>query len=78
MAFRYYAQETAWRLDLYGWIRNLSSGDVELIAEGDRQSVETFARWCNEGPPLAEVDEVVVEEQPVDEPLKPFAILRTL
>ena len=79
VAFRMCAQEAAWRLDLHGWIRNLSCGErVELVVSGDDQSVETFLKWCADGPPLAAVEKVEVSEDAGDEELKPFAILETL
>ena len=79
VAFRMFAQEAAWRLDLHGWIRNRSCGQrVELVVSGDDQSVETFIRWCGDGPPLAKVERVEAEDDPSEEPLKPFAILETL
>lgn len=76
VAFRMCAQEAAWRLDLHGWIRNRSCGErVELVVTGDDQSVETFLRWCGDGPPLAAVEKVEVSDDEGDEELKPFAIL---
>tara|TARA_R110002072_G_scaffold113232_1_gene242613 strand:- start:74 stop:355 length:282 start_codon:yes stop_codon:yes gene_type:complete len=76
VAFRMCAQEAAWRLDLHGWIRNLSCGQrVELVVSGDDQSVETFLKWCGDGPPLAKVEKVEVSDDAGDEELKPFAIL---
>ena len=77
VCFRMSAQEAAWRLDLLGWIRNLPCGRrVELVVEGDDQSVETFLTWCRTGPAFARVDAVEISDEPEDEALKPFAILR--
>ena len=78
VAFRMYAQEMAWRLDLHGWIRNLADRrTVELVAEGDDDSVQAFVEWCREGPPTADVERVEVEDDDSTDTLKPFAILPT-
>jgi len=76
VAFRMYAQEMAWRLDLLGWIRNLpDKRTVEIVAEGDDESVETFVEWCGVGPPHAQVERVDAVDDPSTDALKPFAIL---
>ncbi|MGE0711909.1 MAG: acylphosphatase [Planctomycetota bacterium] len=79
VCFRTSAQEAAWRLDLLGWVRNRADPRLlELVVEGDDLSVETFVRWCQDGPPLARVETVEVEDEPLGEALKPFAILPTI
>ena len=45
---------------LSGWVRNLTDGRVELLAEGDRPQVEALVLWCQEGPPDAYVKGVDV------------------
>jgi len=65
VGFRYFAQEAALVEGLSGWVRNLPSGDVEVLAEGDAEAVERFSRQLARGPALARVDRVdVVEETP--------------
>ena len=60
--FRASTREQALRLGLSGIARNLDDGRVEVIAAGDGQSLESLARWLQEGPPAAEVVEVVRED----------------
>jgi len=75
VGFRYTAQEVAWRLDLYGWIRNRACGTrVECVVEGPEDSVQAFVSWLEQGPPYAEVERVEVEPDGSSEALKPFAI----
>lgn len=50
--------ETAQRLALSGWVRNLPDGSVEALFEGERAAVEAAIAWCRQGPPRAAVDEV--------------------
>ena len=35
-------REVATGFDVTGWVRNLSDGRVELVAEGDRAELEAF------------------------------------
>lgn len=56
--YRATAMQTAQRLGLTGWVRNLPDGGVEAVAEGPRESVRDFVDWCGMGPPSARVDSV--------------------
>ncbi len=58
VGFRYYALRAAQRLNLHGWVRNLSDGSVELEAEGPREALEAFASEMRSGPPSAQVRDV--------------------
>ena len=59
--FRGSTQEEAVRLGLYGQVRNLPDGSVEVITEGERRAVEDLLGWCRRGgPPAARVAEVAV------------------
>jgi acylphosphatase len=42
VGFRFTAERIAQRFDVRGYVRNLEDGRVELVAEGDRQQVDTF------------------------------------
>lgn len=56
VAFRQSAVFEAERLGLAGWVKNLPDGRVEAEAEGKREKVEVFARWCEHGPTGARVE----------------------
>lgn len=56
--FRASAQETAYRLNLTGWVRNCSDGSVEIHAEGDKADLEKFISWCRRGPASASVSSI--------------------
>lgn len=45
-------------LPLVGHVRNLPDGSVEVIAQGDIESLKELHRFCTKGPPRAEVREV--------------------
>jgi len=72
--FRAGTQEVAKRLELTGWVRNTSDGCVEVMACGDHQCIEQLCEWLKQGPELAKVTQVIVEERPI-EYFERFAIL---
>lgn len=59
--FRVHTQRQAEALGLRGWVRNRRDGSVELVAEGEPASIETFLAWVHAGPDIARVDSVEVE-----------------
>ncbi len=51
-----------------GWVRNLPTGQVEAVFEGDEAAVERMIRFCGGGPRGAEVEGIeVADEAPVGE-----------
>ena len=42
VGFRYTTQRTAERFGLTGWVRNLSDGRVEMLAQGQEATLENF------------------------------------
>ena len=55
VCFRTSTQTKALELNLTGWVRNLPSGTVEVHAEGSRDSLDKLIKWCQKGPPSANV-----------------------
>jgi acylphosphatase len=44
VGFRYRAVEIAREFPVFGWVKNLPTGQVELFAEGDENGVKDFLR----------------------------------
>jgi len=63
VSFRYHTRQMALQLNVTGWVRNLSNGDVQGCFEGDEKDVQALVDWCREGPSLAEVENVLVTRQ---------------
>lgn len=59
--FRASTAEKAEQLGLRGSVRNLSSGDVEVIVVGADAAVDALVAWLWQGPPAAEVVSVSIE-----------------
>jgi len=60
--FRRFTQNVANELGISGWVRNRDDGSVEVEASVPDGVYEKFLQALRKGPPLARVDEVVVEE----------------
>ena len=68
VGFRYFVQHHARQLGLTGWVRNLPDGKVEIMAEGNRDFVESFIVYVRRGPHSAVVSNVEVRwKEPGDE-----------
>ncbi len=73
--FRSSAKEKADVLGLKGWVRNLNSGKVEIIAQGETTQLENFIEWCSQGPMRARVSKVTPEYEEIKEEYKEFKII---
>ena len=61
VGFRFSAYDEAEELALAGFVRNLHSGEVEIVAEGSREKLKMLAAWARLGPPSAHVTDVAEE-----------------
>ena len=59
--FRDSMRREAQRLDITGWVRNLSDGTVEAAVQGEPGAVDAIVRWAHHGPQHAQVTRVVIE-----------------
>ena len=58
VGFRYYAAHIADRLEIVGTVRNLPTGEVEAVAEGDEETLNLFIDALRQGPSAGRVDEL--------------------
>jgi acylphosphatase len=61
--FRASAKEQADLFDIKGFVRNEFNGDVYIEAEGSDYSMDSFIKWCHQGPPTAIVSSVKLIEK---------------
>ena len=59
--FRYYTEHKANNLNLTGWVRKLPDGTVEVLAEGQRDELESLLEYLHKGSPAAQVETVDAE-----------------
>jgi acylphosphatase len=57
--FRAFVSHWASELGLSGYVRNLPTGAVEVVAEGERKQLEKLTSQLKVGPPSARVEKVV-------------------
>ena len=74
--YRNWTMVTARSLRLNGWVRNLNSGEVEILAIGSAEAVEDLIQQCWKGPFGAIVEEVIAEKAQL-EPVLGFEMRRT-
>jgi acylphosphatase len=58
--FRAAAQREAKRLGITGWVRNRNDASVEILAEGEEDSIKEIVSWAHHGPSAARVESVDV------------------
>lgn len=61
VCFRYEARMNAERFGVTGWIKNRLDGKVEVLFEGECESVEKMVAWCHRGPSGARVEKMDVK-----------------
>jgi acylphosphatase len=61
VGFRYFVVDAAVSLGVSGWVRNLWDGEVEVMAEGERDALDKLLAVLRRGPRAAHVSGVDVE-----------------
>jgi len=59
--FRESTRRVAEPLGLTGYAHNLADGDVEVLACGEEAALDALARWLEDGPRMAQVDNVIAK-----------------
>ncbi len=72
--FRAWTQETAVKLGLTGWVKNLRDGKVEVLSQGKKETLEKFLSECRKGPPAAHVEEIEHEYEKIETVYPTFEI----
>jgi acylphosphatase len=65
VGFRYAVRERARSRGVAGHVRNLPSGEVEAMFEGEPDAVDALVEFCRCGPRGAYVTRVDVEDAPL-------------
>lgn len=60
VGFRYSTLQMAEKLGITGFVRNLSDGSVEIVAEGSDDQLNELIDWAHWGPSAAKVTRVDV------------------
>lgn len=76
VGFRFAAGEAASACPVTGWVRNLSDGTVEIVAQGSPDAIARMTAWARRGPRFASVDRVAVETLDLQPKVDAFEIRR--
>jgi acylphosphatase len=74
VGFRASAETQARSLGVSGYVRNLASGAVEIVAEGDERPLRQLVEWAKVGPPSAEVEGIEVDSSDATSEFAGFAV----
>lgn len=74
VGFRFFADRWASQLGIYGYVKNLWDGNVEVYAIGDLAALEEFKHQLSVGPRSARVSEVQESDASVDRRYNRFLI----
>ena len=77
VGFRHWLQSTAIEKNIFGWVKNKISGEVEALIVGNEQEVEDLIKLCKQGSPPSKVDQVVVNEYKKSYLKKSFDIIKS-
>ena len=82
VAYRLWFHNEGEKRKLNGWVRNRTSNRVEAEIIGEENNIDEMINKCKMGPPLAEVEDVIVnsfdELTPGDKNIKGIKILETI
>jgi acylphosphatase len=73
--YRQTAKEKATELGIKGEVKNMPDETVKITATGTKEQIEQLIEWCRQGPPKAEVQNVITEEMPLQS-FDKFSIVR--
>jgi len=78
VGYRAFVEREARTLGLVGWVRNISDGRVEVLAQGDDATLERLEALLHEGPGTAMVSMVKSRVAEPDPELDRFYIAATV
>ena len=74
VGYRYSAKMKAESLGIGGSVLNLRDGSVFVTAQGEKETMDNFVKWCYKGPPRAIVRNIK-KVQGITEEFSEFRVL---
>ena len=75
IGFRYWLQSIAIEKNIFGWVKNKISGDVEALIIGNEKEVGDLIKLCKKGPSASKVNYVEINEYKKNYLTKSFDII---
>ena len=77
VGFRYWLRNMAIEKNIFGWVKNKISGDVEALIIGNEKEIGDLIKLCEKGPPASKVEHVKVGEYKKNYLKKGFDIIKS-
>ncbi len=75
VSFRANVHELAKKHEVKGWVKNRGTEQVEAMFEGEDHAVQKLVEFCQNGPELAEVEAIMVDEEPYTGEFSEFEVV---
>ena len=72
--FKQFIIDNALKNNVFGFLRNLDSGKVEIFLEGQDNNVDSMIQVCSQGPKFAQIRSVDQKEERLQD-FKDFRVL---
>ncbi len=74
--FRSFIKENADKLEIKGYVKNLPSGEVEAIFEGQKEKIDSLLQICRKGHKFAIVEDIKAKEQKPTKEFTSFTVMQ--
>lgn len=74
VGYRWFAKDRANQLNIKGYVRNISRGEVEIVAQGNNDDIQTYIDYLKQGPSRARIEKVIQESLNDEKIFQQFSI----
>ncbi len=74
--FRENTKRKANKLGIFGWVKNLPDGRVEIVIEGKKQKIKEMIKWMKKGSGFAKVKKLDIELEKFNDEFQNFKIIQ--
>ena len=75
VGFRYWLHQKSNERNVYGWVKNINTNEVEAVFLGEEKKVDEIIKLCRKGPTSSNVVSVKIEDYQQEYTKKSFDIL---
>ena len=75
VGFRYWLYQIANEKNVYGWVKNINTNEVQAVFLGEEKKVDEIIKLCRKGPTSSNVVSVKIEDYQQEYTNKSFDIL---
>ena len=63
VSFRLFIKHKAISLNLKGYVKNLASGEIEAVFQGEEKAIQEIINDCKKGPLASKVIDIKIKEE---------------